>query len=510
MKMLQVGKTACLLVVLCVAGALASPAQTFTALKKFDGPNGWNPGSLVQGLSGNLYGTTHWGGPFYDEGHSVGWGTVFAAEPTGGFRTVYTFCSIEACADGVNPSNLILAANGNFYGTTFGGGVSSTLASGTVFELTPSGTLTTLYSFCQDWSSPKCLDGSYPGAGLVQGVNGSFYGTTTSGGTGSGGGGILFAITPTGAISTLYSFCSLANCADGSIPSAPLVLASNGDFYGTTEEGGANTSTFCVNGCGTIFKITPAGAMTTVYNFCSKERCADGFNPSGAAMVEGPDGALYGTVESSGGSGEVGLIFRLTLSGKFSVLYTFCTLTNCADGAYPQGGLTLGSDGNFYGTTGGGGANGGGSVFEITPSGSLTTLYSFCAVNCPEGGDVTAPLVQSTSGTFFGTASAGGDLAACDNAGQKGCGTVFSLGTGLGPFVESNPAFGAVGKEVNILGNNLTGTISVTFNGTAATFTVISDTYLKAQVPAGATTGTIQVTTPSGTLDSNAAFQVLP
>jgi uncharacterized repeat protein (TIGR03803 family) len=525
MKKIGFGKIACILSVFCVAALVASPAQTFSTLRAFNGTNGWRAGSLVQGLDGNFYGTTQWGGAYIHERGATdpGDGTVFEITPEGELRTLYNFCSQsnsnESCIDGQTPNGLILAANGNFYGTTFAGGTGGNLGAilqvGTVFEMTPGGTLTTLYSFCTQFSGGLCLDGSNPTAGLVQGVNGNFYGTTQGGGTGSGiagGGGTIFEITAAGKLTTLYNFCSQTNCTDGATPSAALVLGTDGNFYGTTSQGGTNVNNpDCPSGCGTIFKFTPGHELTTLYNFCSTSSCIDGYKPA-AALVQGSDGALYGTVTSGGDtSSEAGLIFRITPGGQISLVYSFCAQSGCPDGAYPYAGLTLGSDGNFYGTASGGGANDFGTAFEFSTAGALTTLYSFCPqTNCPDGEYPVAELMQSTNGTFNGSASAGGNLAPCDNSGERGCGTVFNLATGLGPFVEANPRFGKSGYKVNILGNNLTGATSVTFNGTAATFTVVSPTLIKATVPTGATTGTIQVTTPSRTLSSNVAFQVLP
>jgi len=186
-------------------------------------------------------------------------------------------------------------------------------------------------------------------------------------------------------------------------------------------------------------------------------------------------------------------------------LYTFCTQANCPDGAGPFATLVQGSDGNFYGTTIGGGIGGnGGTIFRITPDGTLTTLYTFCKQGypCPDGDGPDTPLVQGTDGIFYGGTSQGGRL--CQ------CGVIFSENMGLSPFVEAQPAFGAAGRVIQILGNNLTGTTSVAFNGTSATFKLISSTYIKAEVPSGATSGTIVVTTPSGTLNSNVPFQVVP
>jgi uncharacterized repeat protein (TIGR03803 family) len=229
--------------------------------------------------------------------------------------------------------------------------------------------------------------------------------------------------------------------------------------------------------------------------------------------VQGADGALYGTTSAGGYSAsEAGSVFRISPSGEMTTIYSFCIEAPCTDGDDPTAGLIEGSDGNLYGTTNQGGLYGGGSAFALSTTGALTTLYSFCPqVSCADGEFPIAGLTQATNGTFLGTTSAGARLAACDSDGQEGCGTVFSLSTGLDRFVEANPAFGAAGRSVNILGSNLTGATSVTFNGTpATTFIVVSSNLIKAQVPAGATTGTIVVTTPSGTLNSNVAFQVVP
>jgi uncharacterized repeat protein (TIGR03803 family) len=158
------------------------------------------------------------------------------------------------------------------------------------------------------------------------------------------------------------------------------------------------------------------------------------------------------------------------------------------------------TDGNLYGTVNSAGPSGG-NLFKITPSGTLTTLYSFCQQSgCPDG-NIPVGLVQTTDGNFYGTTNAGG---AHDG------GTVFSLSVGLDPFVEILPAAGKVGSRVGILGTDLTGATSVTFNGVAATFTVVSPSLITTTVPASATTGEVQVVTPSGKLSSNAAFHVVP
>ena len=195
----------------------------------------------------------------------------------------------------------------------------------------------------------------------------------------------------------------------------------------------------------------------------------------------------------------------------FTTLHSFCSGGgSCTDGSAPVAGLVQATNGDFYGTTPNGGAGsycggGCGTVFRITPSGRLTTLYMFCSqTGCTDGSSSHAPLVQATNGDFYGTTVLGGANDTC----PSGCGTVFSLSLGLGAFVETQPTSGKVGSAVKILGTNLTGATSVTFKGTAAVFTVKSASEITTTVPTGATTGTVQVVTPSGTLSSNVAFRV--
>ncbi len=296
-------------------------------------------------------------------------------------------------------------------------------------------------------------------------------------------------MTPSGTLTTLYEFCSLPGCADGAVLFDALVQGTDGNFYGTTWGGGGG------NG-GTVFKITPSGKLTTLYSFCVQyyPYCGDGSNP--IKLVLGNDGNFYGTTAYGGSYGE-GSVFKITPTGTLTTIYNFCTQIACTDGAVPRDGLTLGSDGNFYSTTYYGGADNQGTIFQITAAGVLTTLFSF------DGTDGRYPiqhLFQATNGTFYGVT---------DNDGSSGDGTVFSLSVSLSPFVETVPTSGKVGTKVIILGNKLTGSTSVTFNGTAAAFKVVSSTEITATVPTGATTGKVQVTTKSsGTLTSNVNFQV--
>jgi uncharacterized repeat protein (TIGR03803 family) len=295
---------------------------------------------------------------------------------------------------------------------------------------------------------------------------------------------------PAQTFTTLHSF----NGTDGNYLRARLVQAANGRLYGTTTGGGACP---IPGGCGTVFKITPSGALTTLYSFCPEGdyHCTDGLFPE-TGLVQAANGAFYGTTHNGGNYGG-GTVFKITPGGTLTIQYRF----HGEDGYKPTAGLVQATDGNFYGTTfeGGAGAcyDGCGTVFKITPSGTLTTLHNF---DRTDGANPVAGLVQDTDGNFYGTTESGGA--------NGNYGTVFSLSVGLSPFVETLPASGKVGAAVNILGTNLIGATSVTFNGTAATFTVVSSSEITTTVPSGATTGTVQVVTPGGTLSSNIPFTV--
>jgi uncharacterized repeat protein (TIGR03803 family) len=313
---------------------------------------------------------------------------------------------------------MLLATDGNFYGTTSAGGSGLDFGDGVVFKMSPAGVLTTLYSFC---AQANCPDGFMPN-GLLQSSDGNFYGTTFNGGsTGCPAGcGTLFKITPAGALTTLYRFCAQTGCLDGDNPNTGLIQSSDGNFYGATSGGGAN-------GNGSIFKITPEGTLTTLYSFCLQTQCADGEFPS--AVVLATDGNFYGTSGGGGAYGS-GTVYELTLEGTLTTLYSFCAQTNCPDGAVPQG-MIQARDGNFYGTTESGGnptcgtelADGVptpfscGTVFRITPAGALTTLHAFQSATV-DGYGAQGSLLQAANGVLYGTTSQGG---------PDGDGTVFSL-----------------------------------------------------------------------------------
>jgi uncharacterized repeat protein (TIGR03803 family) len=463
----------------------------FTTLHSFSGTEGKQPGAgLVQAANGDFYGTTLRGGA--NCAANAFCGTIFRINPSGVLTTVYNFCAQSGSGDGIYPNGLIQATNRDLYGTTVLGGANCavSLGCGTVFRITPSGVLTTLYRFC---TQAGCPDGSSPNGTLVQAANGDLYGTTAAGGASNHG--TVFKITPSGTLTTLYSFCSQAGCADGSDAVVGLVQGANGDLYGGTAVGGAGT--YCLGGsggCGTLFKITPAGALTTLHSFCSQSGCPDGTDPSAGLIAT--SGNLYGTATFGGANGH-GTIFKMTPNGTLTTLYSFCSQPSCSDGFSPMGVLQA-TSGNLYGLSVSGGTFYG-TIFKITPSGTLTTLYSFCSEpGCTDGANPTG-MLQATNGLLYGTANSGG---------ANGSGTIFSLSTGQAPFIETRPASGEVGKTVTILGYKLTGATSVTFNGTPAAFTVESATQIATTVPTGATTGKVEVITPDGTLSSNVAFRI--
>ncbi|HXY09843.1 MAG TPA: choice-of-anchor tandem repeat GloVer-containing protein [Terriglobales bacterium] len=470
------------LCVFCAPAAISShalddcsaSAPCFKTLINFDATKGFHPSiSLVQGTDGSFYGTTE-GGPGIPGG-----GTVFNITPEGKLTTLHRLHVTVG-----TEATLVLATDGNFYGTTAAGGSSNACGSGcgTIFKITPQGKLTTLLSF-------DLTHGASPNA-LVQGTDGNFYGSTRLGG--SSGWGTIFKITPQAKLTTLLSF----DLTHGASPNA-LVQGTDGSFYGSTRLGGSGKAC-SVGGCGTIFKITPEGTLTTLHNFDD----IDGAAPN--VLVQGTDGNFYGTTEGGPLITYHGTVFKITPEGRLTTLHKFDRL----DGSDPRATLVLATDGNFYGTTFTAGVPGlYGTIFKITPRGKLTTLHSFDGA---DGSAIEGELVQGTNGTLYGTTIEGGTSKACPSGVDGGCGTVFSLSVGFGPFVETLPTSAKEGATVIILGTDLTDATKVNFNGAEAEFRVLSSTEITTKVPADAKTGTVEVTTPSSTLTSNVAFRVTP
>ncbi len=462
--------------IFCAFGLLGfAQAQTVTTLVKFNGSNGWQPfGPVVQATDGNFYGTTAFGGN--------GYGNVYQVTPSGKVTSIYSFCSETNCADGQTPETPpILGSDGNLYGVTLAGGSSG---NGVFYRMTLAGRITVLHSFC---SSSGCTDGANP-SGVMQASDGNFYGSASGGTQGVG---MIFKISPSGNLTTTYTFCSQANCADGAYVGFPPIQGIDGNFYGVTDGGGTESG-------GVLYELTASGTYKVLYNFCLTGSCPGGSIPN--TIVQDSKGNFFGTT-LSGGSFIAGTAFEFTSAGTYKVLHNFS-----ASGVGQAQALTLASDGNLYGMTGGGspldGGDGVGSIFEITPAGRFTSLYTFCNCGNPTNGyNPEGALFQGTDGNFYETTIFGG------TSGQN-YGTVFKLSKGLSPLVETVPVAGKVGKKIIILGNGLKGSTSVTFSGKAAAFTVVSDTEITATVPSGATTGTVSVVTQTGTLKSNPQFVV--
>jgi uncharacterized repeat protein (TIGR03803 family) len=468
---LGAAKTRIAVFLLTVAAATGAGAQ-ITSIHDFcNTPCPNSPqyvGVISQGRDGNMWSTT-------PEGGKNGIGAAFKITPVGKFTDVHDFDSSTVPPEGTPYSGLTLGTDGNFYGTMKNGGAND---AGAVFRMTPRGKVTILYSFTGG------NDGKGPLAPPVEGSDGNFYGTSETGGI--YGFGTIYKITPAGKLTTLHQF-NPSN-GDGSYPIAPLVHGTDGKFYGTTYEGSLEGNCGFDNICATVFQITPAGVYQQIYIFAFNTQLT-------AGLVQGCDGNLYGTTFDQGAD-KFGQVFRITIKGVFKDLYDF---KGEDDGANPYAGLTLATDCNFYGVTLDKGADGFGTVYEISRKGKFTLKDPLDGTN---GGNSSVNLILHTNGTLYGDALIGGKT--------TNVGTFFKVdNVHYKPFVRLVSASGSVGATVEILGQGFTGTTAVSFNGTAATkFTVVSNTYMTAVVPTGATTGFVTVTTPTATLQSNEKFRV--
>jgi uncharacterized repeat protein (TIGR03803 family) len=361
-------------------------------------PDGLLPSAaLMRGSDGAFHGTTSVGGTY-------GKGTVFSINQTGTYSLIYSFGSSNA--DGSAPNSpLIEDANGNYYGTTAGGGASN---AGVAFEISSAGTESVLYAFGAGGNH----DGTSP-VGVSEGSDGNFYATTSTGG--ANGLGAIEKITPAGVATVAYSFGANGN-ADGSYPLGALVQGSADHiFYGTTGLGGANDA-------GAVFSFTLEGIETVLYSF-GAGGATDGAYPT-AALFAANDGKYYGTTEF-GGSDNRGTLFSLTAQGSVTELYSFTGdggIGGSLDGAYPQNGVIQASNGNFYGTTNDGGAYNVGTVFQFVPGGAESVIYTFSGA---------AQLYTSTDGAYpEGVVQAPNDAiyGVTLNGGSNYLGTVFGIG----------------------------------------------------------------------------------
>jgi uncharacterized repeat protein (TIGR03803 family) len=446
---------------LCVlAASFAAHAQTYTVLYNMTSSSTgvWGPqavGNFAQARDGNLYSTSQLGGTFAK-------GVIFRLTPAGNVTVLHSFDG----TDGATPrGGLMLATDGFLYGTTCSGGLYN---NGTVFKIATTGG--TSYAVVHDFNI-NVGDGYCPEVAPVQGRDGNFYGTTTESIPGSG---LVYKMTPSGVMTTLHTFNQGAN-KDGQTPLG-IILGGDGNFYGTTDTGGATD-------LGVAFRISPAGTYTLLHSFTGYS--GDGSRPRGT-ILQASDGSLYGT-EWNGK-----YIYKITLGGVFSEFVTLTTQTGYSSSA----GLTQATDGKFYGV----GGIGYGYIWQVTSAGALTFPHSFTYT---DGDSPQVPLFQHTNGKFYSDTPSGGTASGAG-------GVAYSLDMGLHPFIALVRAYGKVGQVVQILGNGLTGASSVKFGSVSATFTVVSDTYMTAVVPATAANGTVSVTVPSGMRVSSKVFKVLP
>lgn len=327
--------------------------RVLTTLGSFTGVNGAGPvGGLVSGNDGRFYGTTTYGG-------SAEAGTVFRVETNGSLTRLVSFSGANGFYSPMAP--LVLGDDGNFYGTT---------AYGAVFRVTPTGTLTKLASI-------NGVDGWGPGYGLVRGLDGSLYGTTTPDlGNVKGK---VFRVTTNGTLTSLALF----NGINGSAPRAGLALGHDGNFYGTTSEGGT--------GGGTVFRVGTNGDLATMAWFGGD----NGWSPV-ARLLPGTDGSFFGTTRTGGSSG-YGTVFQVRTNGALVTLVTF----NQANGAYPLAGLVSGGDGHLYGATSEGGPGGGGTVFKLKlPDGVPVVIEQPQPVTVYAGRTVTFSVMAGYVGPF--------------------------------------------------------------------------------------------------------------
>ena len=405
-------------------------AGVFSVVANFQSPvTGQTPTqTLMLGLDGHLYGTTlqdALSGVDLSSGGLTSFGTVFRVTTAGVITTLTNFNDTSDAPKGFNPTGgLVRAADGNFYGVTYGGGA---LRRGTVFRMTPAGTITTLVEFTNTVGPQR---GAYPRSGLIIGGNGRLFGTTDTGGLGVAGGvGTLFSLALDGSdFTTHVDFGS--GTATGRFPNS-LLLASDGNIYGTTYRGGTG-------GFGTFFKWSAAGTFTQLFSFTGLSGNYKGNNPSGS-LAEAPGGLIYGTTQL-GGSANQGTVYTTTSTAALTTLFTFNSSTAPFSGFTPNG-LIRATDGSFYGATldGANAAGAGllrGTLYKINAAGALTTLF-----------DVTTSgqlrpysnLVEGPDGNFYGTSQGG--------TGSTAGGNVFKMtpAGGVTPLV----SFSGIGSQLH-------------------------------------------------------------
>jgi uncharacterized repeat protein (TIGR03803 family) len=392
--------------------SIPSQAQTYKVLHRFKGsPDGAVPASLLaQDAKGNLYGTTPLGGK---SGcwNDYGCGVVFRLDTAGKETLLHSF---TGGSDGANPwtgASLFLDAAGNLYGTTYLGGIGSCMdgnqtGCGVIFEVSKIGKYRVLYRFTGG------ADGGLPISGLARDAAGNLYGSTINGGVNKfpDGFGTVFKVDPTGHLTVLYTFTSASDVQYAST----LRLDKAGNLYGTSQRGGTH-------GLGTVFEVDTTGKETVLHSFAGNP---DGLGPFGGLLTD-PDGDFYGTTEEGGNAAcnkvrTCGTVFKLDTSGKETVLWNFGTTD---DGKWPLSTLALDTKGNLYGTTSSAGAYGRGTVFQFDTSGQEKVLYDFPSRS--DGANPYQGVIRDSKGNLYGMTQHGGIASSCPVF--DGCGVVFEI-----------------------------------------------------------------------------------
>lgn len=471
----------CLSLVVVMSAFAQAQSSTFTSLYSFTGAaDGAGPATgLVQAADGNYYGTTSDG--YTSSNTTAEFGTIFRLTPGGVLTTLHTFSG--NLPDGARPSGLTQGPDGALYGVTE--------QFGTVFRMTLTGEFSTI----SDFAYTSAADGGvYPFAALTLGSDGLLYGSTTEGGANSTG--ILFSVSTTGAFTLLNS---------GLGTMAPLVQASDGNFYGL--EIAPDTCEPSTGSCGTVFEMTPAGAVSTLYSFSSiagdDGDYAYGGVTQNAVLVEGADAGLHGTTASGGAStgDSDGTFFDVSLAGQITVLSNFCC-------AYESPGITAGlflaSDGNYYGASVAqvsmAGLENVPVIFSATPQGTLSLLYDFTPA--PSGYATPAGmLIQGSDGNFYGVTSNGYDASLCSN----GCGSIYRMAMSpalAAPVQISAPSVDLPAGAASALSFSVSNAFSTTmqqcylFASTGGTLTALGQ--VTGALSQGVYSGTVSVTPTTG------------
>ena len=527
------GVASCGFVLFTLAVSTASQAQTYTDLHDIDPPAGepvtYDGGRLAQGRDGNFYATSGNGG-------TIGDGTVIKLTPSGQLSIIHSFTQTEGSSA---HGGLTLGLDGELYGNTVQGGADNF---GTLFKVTTAGKLTLLHTFANTG------DGAAPWYAPVQGLDGNFYGLTNSNPA------TVYKVTPVGTFTTIHTLTSMQGYDGGQ-----LTVGSTGLLYGAVDLGGAN-------GEGTAFRVTTAGAMTILHQFDGVHgnhaangmvqaangklygATLDGGTPNGGViysmtsagayvdlyelnantdgsgpfgdLVYASDGNLYGVTNTAGKNG-CGTIFKVTTAGVYTVLYNFDQTHGCN----PEEQMIQDTNGSLYGITQNGGAFNAGAFYSLnaklpafialqTASGAEGSKVSILGQGFSASSIVEFDGVKATTITRTGTTYISATIPASALTGKvtvtTGSTKLSSLGTfKIVPTVASfTPAKGVVGTEITIKGTGLKQTTKVALDGTAADFTVVSDTEISTSVPAGAKTGKIAITTKGGSTSSTATFTV--